>query len=110
MSIRAHRPKRENLHPAVRDLWPTHAGPNVIAWTYADDHPDCKTLYTVYKSHPGGKPRLQFTFANGDQMSVSIDEPERFGAWESATQFRDWARAWKAAGDPDTHPIEENAA
>jgi hypothetical protein len=111
MSIRAHRPPDpEKLHPAVRDLWPTHAGPNVLAWTYADDDPDCHTLYTVFVAHPGGRPRIQFTFRNGEHMAVTIDEPERFGEWDTPTKFREWARAWKRAGDPETHPIKENAA
>jgi hypothetical protein len=97
------------LHPAVRDLWPTAAGPNVLAWSYADDDPTCHTIYTVYKPHPGGRPLLQFGFANGEYMSVTIDQPERFGPYDTPAEFKAWARAWKNAGNNDTHPTEDAA-
>lgn len=91
-----------------RDLWATAVGPNVLAWSYTDDHPDCHTVYTVFVAHPGGRPRLQFTFVTGEHMAVTIDEPERFGEWDTPRKFEEWARAWKAAGDNDTHPIGDD--
>jgi len=88
------------LHPAVRDLWPTHAGPNVLAWSYRDQNPTCKTLYTVFVPHPGGvNPYLQMTFEDGRYAVVRIERAERFGKWSTPQEFKQWARAWKNAGD-----------
>lgn len=80
---------------AVRDLWPTAAGPNVLAWSYADDDPECHTIYTVFVAHPGGTPFLQFAFDSGDYSLMPIEKPERFGEWDTPRKFKKWARAWK---------------
>lgn len=86
------------MRTLVRDLW-NASGPGVLAWSYEDDHPECDTIYTVYVPHPGGRPRLQFKFSTGEYVDVTVDEPERFGEWDTPRKFAQWARRWKDAGD-----------
>lgn len=76
------------------DLWPTLVGPNVLAWSYRDDALTCHTVYTVYVIR-GGRPRLQFAFVDQTFADTTIDDPERFGTWDTPREFAQWARRWK---------------
>lgn len=82
---------------AVQDMWPTAAGPGVLAWSYNDDDEECRTVYTVFVSHPGGTPFLQFAFEDGRYAVMPIASPERFGEWDTPRKFKAWARTWKDA-------------
>lgn len=89
------------MRTLVRDLW-NSSGPGVLAWSYEDDHPECETVYTVYVAHPGGRPRIQFKLHTSEGVrytSVDIENPERFGEWNTPRKFAQWARRWKDAGD-----------
>lgn len=94
----ARRGSTSDRHARLRDMWPTHAGPNVLAWSYRDPDPECHTVYTVFVAHPGGKPRLQLAFEDGTYTQVPITAPERFGAWDTPRAFSQWARAWYEEG------------
>lgn len=79
----------------TRDDLRNVSGPGVLAWSYGDTDPACLTVYTVYVGHPGGRPRLQFRFADGSHMQTVVEEPERFGEWDTPRKFAQWARRWK---------------
>lgn len=65
--------------------------PNVMAHSFLTDE---GTKITLFKSHPGDtSPRMQM---HGQAMTVV--NPERFGPYGTAKEFRAWCQAYVAEG------------
>lgn len=99
------------MSATVVDLWgdlrPTYVGPNTLAWSFPDEHPQCKTTYTVYLRVTDSAPRVLITLWDGEQIDVPATEPHLYGTWDSPADFARWARRYSQQRPLD---LEEQAA